>query len=53
MQKQFSAIPEPADDATQAQKQAYAQEKVKLDMKEVELEHQEAYRTFIRETFNV
>tara|TARA_R100000365_G_C2726308_1_gene57560 strand:- start:465 stop:653 length:189 start_codon:yes stop_codon:yes gene_type:complete len=53
MKSQFAAIPVPPEDATEGQKQAYAREKVKIDAKETELEHQEAYRAFIRETFNV
>jgi hypothetical protein len=53
MRKQFEEIPVPAEDASEQVKQAYAREKVKIDQKEVELEHQETYRAFIRSTFNV
>ena len=53
MQKQFSRLPVPSINAPEAEKQAYAREKVKIDAKETELEHQEEYRAFIRSTFNV
>lgn len=53
MRKQLAELPKPADDAPEAEKQAYAREKVKIDAMEVEIERQEEYRAFIRDTFHV
>jgi len=53
MRKQLDALPVPADNAPEKEKQAYAREKVKIDAQEVAIEHQEEYRAFIRDTFHV
>ncbi len=53
LKKQLADLPVPADGAPEAEKQAYAREKVKIDAAEAELEANEAYRAFIRDTFNV
>jgi len=53
MKSQLAKLPVPAANAPEAEKQAYAREKVKIDAKETELEHQQEYRAFIRSTFNV
>lgn len=53
MKSQLAQLPVPPADAPEAEKQAYAREKVKIDAQEAQLENQEAYRAFIRSTFNV
>jgi hypothetical protein len=53
MQKQLAELPVPAEDAPEKDKQAYAREKVKIDAMEAEIERQEEYREFIRDTIHV
>lgn len=53
MREQLARLPVPAEGAPENEKQAYAREKVKIDAMEVEIERQEEYRAFIRDTFHV
>ena len=53
MKSQLAQIPAPSLNAPEAEQQAYAREKVKVDAQEASLEHQESYRAFIKQTFNV
>lgn len=53
MRKQLAELPVPKVNAPEKDRQAYAREKVKVDALEVEIERQEEYRAFIRDTFHV
>lgn len=53
MRKQLAELPVPPPGAAEKEKQAYAREKVKIDAMETEIERQEEFRAFIRDTFHV
>lgn len=53
MRKQLAELPVPPQGAAEKEKQAYAREKVKIDAMETEIERQEEFRAFIRDTFHV